>query len=226
MAHYICTGLGILFFTLFPFARMGDCAEYDALATEKNGKASVSRVGPQKNPTFTSSSHPVDKGKTPEEIVESLGAKTNNWQEPSARSEERYVLAIRQWLDGMEAAQREEARKILKESHKDMHTLRVAIREKKKELANMSFNRHTSPEALPRLGQELQSLRKTLRVKLEKISERLTKEVGVPMGPLEGDAFWLLPQDLDTGKPKAANQREDMGCTDIKSSLMPMVSMY
>lgn len=166
-----------------------------------------------------------NRDKSPEEVVESLDAKTSNWQEPSEFSEERYVLAIRNWLDDMDPQQRKIAYKILHEAHTDMRSLRIAIREKKKELATMSFNRHTTPEALPRLGQELQVLRKTLRNKLEKISMRLTQEAGVSMGPLDGDAFWLLPQDIESAKPNASRQKE-IKHSGLDKTYSPMFSMH
>lgn len=134
---------------------------------------------------------------SPEQTVDSLAAKSSDWQEPSRKSEEEYKQAIRSWLDQMPTPQRERTYEILHEAHPEIHALRIAIRNKKKELANLSFNRHTSPEMLPRLGQELQALRKILYSRLETINKRLQSEVGITMGPLEGDAFWLNPQDND-----------------------------
>lgn len=138
---------------------------------------------------------------TPEQTVDSLAAKSSDWQEPSRKSEEKYKQAIRTWLNKMPPRLRERTYEILHEAHPEIHALRIAIRNKKKELANLSFNMHTTPEMLPRLGQELQALRKILYSRLETVNKRLQSEVGVSMGPLEGDAFWLNPQDTDYLSP-------------------------
>lgn len=130
---------------------------------------------------------------TPEKTVNSLAARANDWREPSYRSEERYVMAIRQWLDSLAPFQRERASKILREAHPGMRALRVAIRDKKTQLATLNFDRDTRPDTLPRLGQELQELRAELRARLKKVGDRLKFEAGVPMGPLGGDGFWLAP---------------------------------
>lgn len=142
----------------------------------------------------------------PEKTVDSLAAKANDWREPSKKSEEKYILAIRQWLDGLEPFQRERARQILREAHPDMRALRTAIREKKHELANLSFDHGTRPETLPRLGQELQALRKALRSKLDALGKRLRYEAGVSMGPLGGDGFWLVPQQPDQERKTPARK--------------------
>ncbi len=131
----------------------------------------------------------------PSKTVDSIASRANDWREPSRRSEERYVLAIRQWLDSLQPFQRERARKILHDAHPGLRALRIAIREKKAQLAAISFNRNTRPDTLPRLGQELQSLREALRGKLKDVGDRLRIEAGVPMGPLGGDGFWLAPPD-------------------------------
>lgn len=163
---------------------------------------------------------------SPEQTVDKLAAKSNNWQEPSMLSEERYKKAIREWLADMPLKQRVLAHRILQDAHPEMHALRTAIRDKKRELANMSFNRHTSPEALPRLGQELHNLRKQLRSRLELVSKRLRNEAGVSMGPLEGDAFWLQPQDIEAGKPKASNKGRSQDKSNSVNSLPAMFSMH
>lgn len=162
---------------------------------------------------------------SPEQTVEDLSAKSSNWQEPSKHSEEKYKQAITQWLEDMQPLQREKARKILHDVHPDMHALRTAIREKKRELANMSINRHTSPQALPRIGQELQALRRILRSKLEIVSKRLSQEVGVPMGPLEGDAFWLAPQDIEISKPKASHKGRLLDKANSNNSHSPLAAL-
>lgn len=131
---------------------------------------------------------------TPAATVDHLAAKSNDWREPSKKSEEKYVSAIREWLDSLKPFQRERARQILREEHPTMRALRTAIREKKLQLASMSFDHDTNPEILPILGKELEALRRTLRTKLDALAKRLRYEAGVSMGPLEGDGFWLAPQ--------------------------------
>lgn len=130
---------------------------------------------------------------SPDEKIGNLSSRANDWREPSQNSEEIYVGAIRQWLAGLDPDQRARARLILRDAHPTMYSLRLAIRDKKAELAALSFDKNTPPETLPRLGQELQALRKSLRAELEKVSDRLKREAGVTMGPLGGDGFWLAP---------------------------------
>lgn len=145
---------------------------------------------------------------SPEKTVDILAAKSSDWREPSLRSEEKYKGAIRRWLSSMPSSQREITHKILLEAHPEIHALRSAIRDKKRELANLSFNMHTTPEALPRLGQELQALRRDLNSRLLKVTNRLKKEAGVSAGPLDGDSFWIIPQDsAPSAKPKSAAAR-------------------
>lgn len=165
----------------------GEASASEAAASAESGSGKIISEEPSKNSSASS----------PEQTVNSLEAKSSHWQEPSRRSEEEYKLAIRTWLDKLPPRQRERTFKILHEAHPEIHALRVAIRNKKKELANLSFNRRTTPEALPRLGQELQALRQILSSRLETINKRLQSEAGISMGPLEGDAFWLNLQDKD-----------------------------
>lgn len=142
---------------------------------------------------------------TPAATGDHLAAKSNDWREPSRKSEEKYVSAIRDWLESLKPFQRERARQILREAHPTMRALRTAIREKKLQLASMSFDHDTNPEILPRLGQELEALRRTLRTKLDALGKRLRYEAGVSMGPLEGDGFWLAPQKESPRKKPDAN---------------------
>lgn len=120
-------------------------------------------------------------------------------QDLSAEREAHYTRAVRQWLTTLPEGQRERALKILREAHPGVHALRDRIREKKAELAALSFDSTTPPDTLPRLGRELQILREQLRRRLLLVSEQLSNEVGVPMGPLIGDGFWLNPQTGDQG---------------------------
>lgn len=111
----------------------------------------------------------------------------------SAEREAHYTHSVRQWLERLPAGQREQARKILQEAHPDVHALRVRIREKKAELESLRFDSATPPDTLPRIGLEIQMLRSQLRRRLNQVSELLRNQVGVPMGPLGEEGFWLNP---------------------------------
>lgn len=111
----------------------------------------------------------------------------------SPEREAHYTRSVRQWLETLPEGQREQALKILQEAHPDVHALRVRIREKKAELESLRFDSSTPPDTLPRIGLELQMLRSQLRQRLLHISEVLRTEVGVPMGPLGEEGFWLNP---------------------------------
>ncbi|WP_165078803.1 MULTISPECIES: periplasmic heavy metal sensor [unclassified Desulfovibrio] len=111
----------------------------------------------------------------------------------SPEREAHYTRSVRQWLETLPEGQREQALKILQEAHPDVHALRVRIREKKAELESLRFDSTTPPDTLPRIGLELQMLRSQLRRRLLHISEVLRTEVGVPMGPLGEEGFWLNP---------------------------------
>lgn len=130
---------------------------------------------------------------SPSRTVEELSAKSGEWAEPSMDSEEKYVTAMRLWLDSLEPFKRERARAILKEAHPYLEDLREAIRGKKAQLATLSFDRGTSPETLPRLGMELQKLKASLRDRLRQISNRLRFEAGVDTAPVQSESFWLTP---------------------------------
>lgn len=130
---------------------------------------------------------------TPRETVDGLSARAKDWREPSRESEEKYVEAIRLWLDSLEPFKRERARAILREAHPYLEDLREAIRDKKAQLAALSFDRGTSPETLPRLGMELQKLKASLRDRLKQVTNRLRFEAGVDTGPMQSDSFWLSP---------------------------------
>lgn len=124
----------------------------------------------------------------------------------SPEREAHYTRAVRQWLETLPPVQQAQARKILQEAHPGVHALRERIREKKAELAALSFDSSTPPDTLPRLGQELQLLREQLRRRLILVNEQLRNEVGVPMGPLREDGFWLNPP-FDDRAPAAVPVR-------------------
>lgn len=116
----------------------------------------------------------------------------------SPEREAHYTRSVLQWLAGLPATQREQARKILQEAHPEVHALRVRIRETKARLEALRFDSATPTDTLPRLGLELQMLRNQLRQRLLHISELLRTEVGVPMGPVGEEGFWLNPGGDDT----------------------------
>lgn len=111
----------------------------------------------------------------------------------SPEREAHYTRSVRQWLATLPPVQQVRARKILQAAHPGVHALRERIREKKAELAALSFDSSTPPDTLPRIGQELQLLREQLRRRLLLVNEQLRDEVGVPMGPLREDGLWLNP---------------------------------
>ena len=184
---------------LLPIAILmaGLCVFASPALADKNRKNETAPAGMDESAnqglTVSSETAPDPRFQAPEKTVDLLAAKANNWREPSQRSEEIYVQAIRDWLDSLPPRERDLTRRILREVHPAMSSLREAIRDKKAELASLSFSSDTRPETLPRLGQELQSLRRSLRDELEKLGERLRIEAGVKMGPLGGDGFWLAP---------------------------------
>lgn len=152
-------------------------------------------------PHLDGDSHPPHD-KYPGETVEQLASRANDWHEPSLQSEKIYINAIRQWLATLPPMQRALTRRILRDAHPAMQSLRMAIREKKAQLASLSFDHDTKPEALPRLGQELQQLRRSLKQELQKLGDRLQREAGVSMGPLGGDSFWLAPPPANKPAPQ------------------------
>ena len=111
----------------------------------------------------------------------------------SPEREERYTRSVLLWLETLPARQRQQARKILQEAHPDVQVLRMRIRETKARLESLAFDSDTPTDTLPRLGLELQMLRNRLRARLSEISEQLRTEVGVPMGPIAEEGYWLNP---------------------------------
>lgn len=111
----------------------------------------------------------------------------------SDQGEARYVAKIRAWLKTLPPFQQQRARLILTEAHPELQKLRREIYAKKSQLSAMTFSRQTQPEDLPRLGQQLQILRRELRMKLARVSQRLKYEAGVSMGLLGDEAYWLQP---------------------------------
>lgn len=126
----------------------------------------------------------------------------------SPEREGRYTRSVIRWLEGLPPRQQAQARKILQEAHPEVHVLRVRIRETKATLAGLSFDSGTPTDTLPRLGLELQKLRNRLRKRLSEISEQLRTQVGVPMGPIAEEGYWLNPGSEEaparTGTPVSA----------------------
>lgn len=174
---------------------VSDFYEDNIIASDKNALVSISAeplmapARPQSFPKFSK------KQESPQDTVEGLHSKANEPQEPSRASEERYVAAIRSWLDTLDPYQQEKARKIMRDAHPGLQALRDAIRDKKSQLASISFDRGMPPETLPRLGMELQKLRTSLNRELEKVNEKLRYEAGIKMDTSNHDTFWLFPPE-------------------------------
>ncbi|WP_291440992.1 hypothetical protein, partial [Desulfovibrio sp.] len=88
------------------------------------------------------------------------------------------------WLDYLPAGQRMKAQIIVEEYRPKVRDLRQRIFSKKSELEELSYNRNTAPDALPRLGRELQVLRDELQALLIHADQRMRREVGIPLGTL------------------------------------------
>ena len=88
------------------------------------------------------------------------------------------------WLDYLPPSQRMKAQSIMEEYRPKVQDLRQRIISKKNELEELSYNRSTSPDTLPRLGRELQVLRDELQAMLIHADQRMRREVGIPLGTL------------------------------------------
>lgn len=164
---------------------------------------SVSHLQAQRNTPEESSAKAVIKKGNADSLTE-LSAKIGknlksfcikfiDWKEEGLSSEKGYLKAMARWLANLRPFQRERAWQILQEAEPVVRVLRQAIRDKKSELAELSFDHNTSPFTLPRLGLELQELRSSLKQKFEMLSDRLFFEAGVKVGPIGEDGFWLIP---------------------------------
>lgn len=115
---------------------------------------------------------------------------------PPVEQEEEYVEDVRDWLNSLPKNKQARARQIMREAHTELTNLRAAIREKKTQLARLSFGPGTAPDTLPRLGLELQGLRNALDMRLQALKQKLADEVAIDMGKLHKNSFWLpLPLD-------------------------------
>ena len=123
----------------------------------------------------------------------------------SPEQEARYTRSVAHWLETLPPRQREQARQILREAHPDVQVLRMRIRDTKARLEGLAFDSGTPTDTLPRLGLELQMLRNRLRARLSEISEQLRTEVGVAMGPISEDGYWLNPGGDDEPQARAGS---------------------
>ena len=93
---------------------------------------------------------PAADGRTgaPETAPAPTGDSAMDMHDVSPEREERYTRSVRQWLDSLPAVQQERARKILREARPGLHELRVRIREKKAQLAELRFSSAAPPDTL------------------------------------------------------------------------------
>ncbi len=92
------------------------------------------------------------------------------------------AVAMKNWLQQLTPQQRLKAQTVIDEYSPRILELRKRITQKKAELAHLSYNQTTSPDTLPRLGQELQMLRDELQTLLMRADQRMCAEVGIPLG--------------------------------------------
>lgn len=83
------------------------------------------------------------------------------------------------WLAGLAPDQRRRARVILEEERPSIQDLHYQIRCKMQELESLNYDNDIHPDALPRLGWELQKLRDQLYAAYLRVHERMRREVGV-----------------------------------------------
>lgn len=117
-----------------------------------------------------------------------------------AKGHKQHLQAFKRWLNALSAEQRATARQTIDEARPQLRELRRQIREKKKELEELRFSSDTPPEALPRLGREVQLLRKALRERLRQLDLRLYEQLGTsPDMPHHGDYYLrhdsLMPEE-------------------------------
>lgn len=83
------------------------------------------------------------------------------------------------WLAGLPAEQQQKARVILEEERPGIQDLHYRIRCKMQELEGLNYDNDIRPDALSRLGWELQKLRDELHAAYQRLHERMRREVGV-----------------------------------------------
>ena len=83
------------------------------------------------------------------------------------------------WLAGLPPDQQQKARVILEEERPGIQDLHYRIRCTMQELESLNYDNDISPDALSRLGWELQQLRDQLHAAYQRVCERMRREVGV-----------------------------------------------
>ena len=86
--------------------------------------------------------------------------------------------AVLDWLGTLSEDQRRTAEKILAEKNPQIQTLQLKIHQLLLALRALRYDDHSSPDTLPRLGYELQTLRLALRAEYETLSKTLVTHVG------------------------------------------------
>ena len=84
-------------------------------------------------------------------------------------------------IDNLPREKQVKAMAIVEDSLPTLRSLDMQIGLKMQELSSMTFDSDESPQALPKLGMELQRLREELRKALNMVNLRLQNEVGVSM---------------------------------------------
>ncbi len=87
----------------------------------------------------------------------------------------------KQLLGGLSGERRLKASAIVSDSLPELEALDARIDGKMEELKELTYADDADPEALARLGLELQSLRGELREKLRQVNSRLLNETGVQL---------------------------------------------
>lgn len=118
-------------------------------------------------------------------LPQSTGADATGHAEyaaPQEGSRQSSAVAMKSWLQQLTPQQRLKAQAIIDTYSPHILELRESIARKKRELALLSYNQTTSPDTLPRLGQELQRLRDELQALLLRADQQMCTEVGVSLG--------------------------------------------
>lgn len=83
------------------------------------------------------------------------------------------------WLAGLAPDQQRRARVVLEEERPVIEDLHAQIRRKMRELESLNYDNDIPPDALPRLGWELQQLRDRLYAAYQRVCDRMRREIGV-----------------------------------------------
>lgn len=90
------------------------------------------------------------------------------------------------WLERLPPEKRARAEQILMDAKPRLRELRGQLYSKMREIKTFSYDHTTSPDLLPRLGQELQVLRNALYAELRILDARLADEVGITLSRHSG----------------------------------------